>query len=117
MTDIADPRVFPAGTDARYASLIALAASSLAQTSTARAEEIDRALMMQVAHHLHDADGSWLAGAIDAAPSSAVARHIWRRLLHAWRHASRAAEGEQLAATLFALPVVIVAGNQASVAA
>ena len=99
-------------------SLIALAASSLAETSTARADEIDRALMMQVAHHLHDGDGSWLTGA-DPRCSAVVGggTAIWRRLLQAWRHALRAAEGEQLAATLFALPVVIVAGNQAPVAA
>src|SRR5438477_5537293 len=43
MTDIGDPRIFPAATDTRYAPLMALAASSLAQTSIARAEEIDRA--------------------------------------------------------------------------
>jgi hypothetical protein len=114
MTDIADPRIFPAGTDTRYAPLMALAASSLAQTSMARADEIDRAVTMQLVRRLQDADGSWLTGLFDAAPSVAIARHLWRRLIQAWHDASRAAEGEQVAATLFALPVVIVAGNQTS---
>ena len=96
MTDIADPRVFPADTGPRYAPLIALATSSLAETSVARADEIDRAVTMQLVQHLQDGDGSWLTGFFDAAPSVAIARHIWRRLIQAWHHASRAAEGEQI---------------------
>ena len=53
-----------------------------------------------------------LAELFAAAPSAALARHLWRWLIGAWRQASRAAAGEGVAATLFALPVVIVAGSQ-----
>src|SRR5450755_1897606 len=114
MTDIIDPRQFPAGTDARHAPLFALAASSLAQTSTARADQIDAEVTTQLVQRLEDSDGVTLAELFDAAPSVAIARHLWRRLIQAWRFASRPAEGEQVAATLFAIPVVIVAGNQTS---
>ena len=114
MTDIADPRVFPAGADTVYAPWFALAASSLADSSTARADEFDRALTTQLVQRLGDGDGSWLAGLFDAAPSVAIARHLWRRLIEAWRDASRVAAGERIAATLFALPVVVVVGNQTS---
>jgi hypothetical protein len=114
MTDIADPREFPAAADTPYAPIFALVDSSLAETSTARADDVDHAVTMQLVQRLEAGDGSWLTGLFDAAPSVAIARHLWRRLIQAWRHASRAAEGEQIAATLFALPVVIVAGNQTS---
>jgi hypothetical protein len=111
MTDIADPRQYPASTDARYAPLFALAASSLAQTSTARADEIDAGITAQLALRLEENDGVALAELLDAAPSVAIARHLWRRLIDAWRVTSRPAESEQVAATLFAIPIVIVAGN------
>jgi hypothetical protein len=114
MTDIADPRVFPADADTVYASWFALAASSLADSSTARADELNRTLTTQLLQRLGDRDGSWLAGLFAAAPSVAIARHFWRRLIEAWRDASRVADGEHIAATLFALPVVIVVGNQTS---
>ena len=114
MTDIADPRVFPAGADTVYAPLFALVASSLGDSSTVRADEIDRGVTTQLVRCLQDSDGFSLAALFDAAPSVAIARHLWRRLIQAWREASRAAEGEQLTATLFAIPVVIVVGNQTS---
>jgi hypothetical protein len=112
VTDIADPREFPAAADTACAPLFALVDASLAQTSVARAEEIDRAVTMQLVQRLQDGDGSWLAGLFDAAPSVAIARHLWRQLIQAWGVASRPSGGEQIAATLFAIPIVIVAGNQ-----
>ena len=114
MIDIADPRTFPATADSAYAPLFALCASSLAESSTARADEFDRGVTLQLVQRLQDEDVSWLAGLVDAVPSVAIARHLWRRLIEAWRHASRAADGERIAATLFAVPIVIVAGNQTS---
>ena len=117
MTDIADPRVFPAASDSESASLFALAAASLASDSVARAEELDRAAAMQIEQYLRTEGGSGLTGLFDAAPSVAIARHLWRRLIEAWRNASSVDEGEQLRTTLFTLPVVIVAGSQNASAA
>jgi hypothetical protein len=86
-----------------------LAEASLAASSASRAEEIDGTLVRALAGHLQGEDALWLADLFSAAPSAAVARHIWRRLIDAWRAAS-APEGDRVVATLFAAPVVIVAG-------
>ena len=107
--DIADPRAYSAPTDPIQESLIRLAQSSLAASSASRAEEIDATLVSALAGHLQGEDAWRLADLFSAAPSAAVARHIWRRLIDGWRAAS-AAEGDRVVATLFALPVVIVAG-------
>jgi hypothetical protein len=107
--DIADPRAYSAPTDPIQESLIRLAQASLAASSASRAEEIDATLVSALAGHLQGEDAWRLADLFSAAPSAAVARHIWRRLIDGWRAAS-AAEGDRVVATLFALPVVIVAG-------
>jgi hypothetical protein len=116
MTDIADPRIFPSAAGVADASLYALAAASLGETSTARAERIDRTVTAQLAQRLESGDAFSLAAEVDAAPSVAIARHLWRRLIDAWQQASRASGAEELKATMFAIPVVIVAGNQSSAA-
>jgi len=107
--DIADPRAYCAPTGPIQESLIRLAEASLAASSVSRAEEIDATLVSALAGHLQGEDAWRLADLFSAAPSAAVARHIWRRLIDGWRAAS-AAEGDRVVATLFALPVVIVAG-------
>jgi hypothetical protein len=107
--DIADPRAYSAPTDPIQESLIRLAQASLAASSASRAEEIDATLVSALAGHLQGEDAWRLADLFSAAPSAAVARHIWRRLIDGWRAAS-VAEGDRVVATLFALPVVIVAG-------
>jgi hypothetical protein len=107
--DIADPRAYSAPTGRIQRSLIRLAEASLAASGASRAEEIDGTLVSALARHLQGEDALWLADLFAAAPSAAVARHIWRRLIDAWRAAS-APEGDRVVATLFALPVVIVAG-------
>ena len=117
MIDIADPRVFPEHIDAVHAPLVELAAASLAASSSARADEIDDILVKALAERIGRGDGLLLAELFAAAPSAALARHLWRWLIAAWREASRAAAGEGVAATLFALPVVIVAGSQPGAAA
>jgi hypothetical protein len=110
--DIADPRVFPEHIDAVHAPLLELASASLAASSSARADEIDSILVRALVEHIDRGDGLLLAELFAAAPSVALARHLWRRLIEAWREASRAAVGERVATTLFALPVVIVTGRQ-----
>jgi hypothetical protein len=107
--DIADPRAYSAPTGPIQESLIQLAQASLAASSASRAEEIDGTLVGALAAHLQGDDALWLADLFSASPSAAVARHIWRRLIDSWRAAS-APEDDRVVATLFALPVVIVAG-------
>jgi hypothetical protein len=108
--DIADPRVFPGGVDATHAPLIALAEASLAAGSAIRAEEIGRTLTTALVDRLQSGEVLLLTELIAAAPSPAIARMLWRCLIDAWERASDdGARG--VAATLFALPVVIVAGR------
>jgi hypothetical protein len=107
--DIADPRAYCAPTGPVQESLIRLAEASLAASSASRTEEIDATLVHALAEQLQGKEAWRLADLFSAAPSAAVARHVWRRLIDGWRAAS-AAEGDRVVATLFALPVVIVAG-------
>jgi hypothetical protein len=109
--DMADPRVFPEAVDATHAPLIELAEASLAATSAIRAEEIGRALTTALVDRLQSGEALLLAELIAAAPSPAIARALWRCLIEAWELASGGA-AHGVAATLFALPVVIVAGRE-----
>jgi hypothetical protein len=108
--EIADPRVFSAPAGPAQEVLIRLAEASLAASSASRAEAIDRTLISALGSHLQADGASWLADLFPSAPSAAVARHLWRCLIDAWREASQPVDGNQVVATLFALPVVIVAG-------
>ena len=110
--DIADPRTRSESVAAAHAPLIALAEAGLAASSTARADEIDRALTRAVAEQLQAGEALLLADTIAAAPSVAIARQLWRRLIDAWALASRADTGEDIVAALFAVPIIVVAGNQ-----
>jgi hypothetical protein len=111
--DIDDPRVFGAQAEAAHAPLFDMVAASLASSSVARAEEIDRALIRTLAQRLiDDGDGSFVAGLVAAAPSAPVARHLWRRLSDAWHEASHGDDGGRLTATLFAIPLVLVAAGR-----
>ena len=110
--EIADPRTFPEQGDAAFSPQLELAAASLEATGTARAAELDQALTGDLTRPLRSGDASWLVRLFAAAPSAAVGRHLWRRLLVAWDVASRGNGEHALAVTLFALPVVIVAARR-----
>ena len=111
LTEVADPRVFAQDADPVHAPLLELAAASLAVSSTARADDIDRIVVGSVAAQLRSGDGLLLSELFSAAPSFPVARYLWRRLIDAWREASKVAEGEGVATMLFAMPAVIIAGT------
>jgi hypothetical protein len=111
--EIADPRAYSAPAGPAQELLIRLAEASLAASSASRADEIDAALVGALAGHLRADDALGLADVFSAAPSAPVARHLWRRLIDAWCAAS-VPEDDQLVATLFALPVVIVAGTKSN---
>ena len=109
--DITDPRRFPEHADGAFAAQIELAAASLESSSTARAAEIDQRLTGDLARAIRAGDATWIEGLMAAAPSAAISRHLWRRLLVAWDEASHGDAKPGLAVTLFALPIVIVAGR------
>lgn len=113
MADVADPRSFSdsaaAPDDAREAH--ALAQASLAAASGQDAQAADAALDALIDCELAAADareaGRRLAQWLASAPSIAVHRHLWRALVH---RAAVPPRGEHIAVTLFAIPLVIVAG-------
>jgi hypothetical protein len=111
--DIADPRVFPEHVDAAHAPLVDLAQASLAASSATRAEEIGQALTTALVDRLRSGEALLLAEAIAAASSPAIARALWRSLIDAWAQASSDGSREGVAATLFALPIVVVAARKA----
>ena len=112
--EISDPRTHDDRVGSSHAPLIELAEASLAASSSSRADAIDRTLTAALALRLEAGDAPFLAELIAAAPSVAVARQLWRRLIDAWRAASRKDAAEGLAATLFAIPVVVIVGSQSS---
>ena len=110
MTTLDDPRDFPISADAEHAPLLQLAQERLDATASARADELDRRLISALVERLQAGRGDELASLFAAAPSVAVARQLARRLIDAWTEASRAVAVEGVAATVFALPVVLLAG-------
>ena len=111
---IPDPRTFAdmASAPAPARALYALAEASLEAETGQRADALDRELRAELAVRLED-DGAVLAAAISGAPSVAVARHLWRALDAACRDgAMSGATG--LAVTVFALPLVIVTGQEST---
>jgi hypothetical protein len=106
---IPDPRVFPpiesALPDER--ALYALAETSLAADSRQRSDACDSELRSALGAAL-ERDGARLAALFSHSPSVAVTRHLWRALDAVWREAPTPSAG--LAVTVFALPIVIVAG-------
>ncbi len=113
IAELPDPRVFPdAGLAApEAAKLHALAAAALQAETGPRERALDRALRSELRHWV-EGDGAALAALFDAAPSIAIARHLWRQLDGVWREATIDAPAG-LAVTVFALPLVVVTGLEA----
>jgi hypothetical protein len=106
-----DPRVFPdiASAQEPARSLYVLASRALRGDNPREAEAIDRDFLAVLKAQL-EADGPSLARLLAGAPSTDVARYLWRALDAAWREATRA-HGSALGVTMFALPLVVVAGR------
>jgi len=109
---VADPRVFASiATSAEPArSCYVLAEACLAADTEQQRAPIGRKLQAAFTAAL-GGDGAELADILHGAPSVAVARQLWRALDAAWRDAAAGA-GNELAVTVFALPVVIVTGDE-----
>jgi hypothetical protein len=107
--ELADPRRYPAAsaatTEAR--ALFVLAERALA-AATAREADAANATIRATMIEWLGTDGRALAEALAAAPSAAVARHLGRVLDAAWV-AGLPADAGDLAVTLFAVPLVVVA--------
>ncbi|MGC1816155.1 MAG: hypothetical protein WA900_00665, partial [Casimicrobiaceae bacterium] len=100
-------RVAPAS-DAAVAQLHALAVAGL-DAGTTREEDATREQMRRALVSLiRSGNGVAVANALTAAPAMPAARQLWRSLEAAERDA--AASVGALATTLFAIPVVVVAG-------
>lgn len=110
MTDIADPRRFASGPvtpDALEAHRIAQA--SLAATTGLESQAHDAALDALIERELGSGDaqaGHRLAAWLAVAPSVAVHRHVWRALVRR----AVAHDDDGVGVTLFAIPLVLVAG-------
>lgn len=110
--DIDDPRLFAAHAESSQTPLFEMVEASLAASSSTRADEIDRALVIALARRLVAGEGSFIAALLAAAPSAPVMRHLWRCLIDSWREASRSQNETGLTATLFAIPLVLVAAGK-----
>ena len=111
--DIPDPRGFPDRIEPAFALQIDRAAASLASPSVVGSDASDAALTEDMLDALRSGDAAWLAGLLAAAPSAAIARQLWRRLIAAWDEALKRSD-DAVAAHLFALPIVIVAGSSSA---
>lgn len=105
-----DPRIFRDRRDAsaQEQHWYALAAGGLAASTGDDAALADAKLRQSLGETIAE-NASALDAAITHAPSPAIARHLWRQLDHAWRELPPGS-GPGLAITLFAIPLVIVAG-------
>ncbi len=107
-----DPRRFPRAADApaEFARVYATVTAHLAATTRRDADARNSELRAMLAGLLFPGQGSALAGLFAGVPSVAVYRHLWRLLVECER-APRS--DRDLALTLFALPIVIVAACEA----
>jgi hypothetical protein len=110
--DLDDPRTWPTANAAiaPYAD----ARQAIDATTRAEADALDARLRDWVTRALAAREGELLARTVAQAPSPAIARHL-RRVLTDVERAPLHASGE-LYTTLFAIPVIVVAGLDAEAA-
>lgn len=118
---IPDPRTFPdlSRADPRFRRCYEFARTSLDAGTAIEAVEPDRELRAELASMLRG-DAAALARLIADAPSVDVARQLWRTLDAVWMAGGGRTEdglagpvsAGTLGVTLFALPVVVVAGRE-----
>ena len=109
MSEGNDPRTFPdpALVPAESARLHALAALSQAASTGQEAAALDGEIRQALGALLAPNHGDRLASVFLTAPSVAIYRHLWRLLAMCERESGPV---DSLAVTLFALPIIIVAG-------
>ena len=109
---MADPRSFPdiASASAEDVALYRRAEAWLEAPTGQEADARARELRELIDARLRGA-GSALASVFAGAPSVAVARALWRTLEAAWRGVGRGSV-DDVAAILFAIPLVLVVGGE-----
>ncbi len=110
-----DPRAFPIYDGAQPNPLIDLALASLAAELGVIQEKRDTELSEGLAALLLAGNTSEIADALMRAPSHATLRHITRMLASAHVDAGRARGDTALPATVFSIPVIVVAANSGPV--
>ncbi len=107
---IEDPRRFP-GADAAAAECARLHQLAVSSQSTqgGEATALDNQIVRALSAMLAPGNGDRLAALLATSPTVAVHRHLWRLLVECERETRVVAKGG-LAVTLFALPLIIVAG-------
>ncbi len=107
-----DPRIFPdvASASASARGVYALAEGSLRAKSAQEGKAFDHELRVALHARLVD-DGPGLAAILAGAPSIDVARHLWRAVDAVWRNAMEA-DPTGIAVTVFALPLVVIVGQE-----
>jgi len=109
-----DPRVFPdvASASGPARAIYELAERALSAEIGQQADTHERELRTRLVALLLQGEGDELDRMFTEAPSISVSRHVWRALDAAWRDAARADASSSLETTVFALPIVLVAGRE-----
>ncbi len=123
MTDVfsmPDPRAFAAfdslnasETAAAHHALLRRAIDALATEQSVVQQKLDEEIIAEMAALLQSNSTDAIESAIAQSPSLAVQRHLTRRLADAHVAAGRARGDQDLPLTVFAIPIVIVAGAAA----
>jgi hypothetical protein len=111
---IADPRQPAAERRPTQEHLDALLLESQDQPSRSAADALRLSVTAELRVLLESGSSEALQGLIEGAGSPGLARSLWLRLAEAWTQVTTPAHGDSLAVTLFAMPVVIVAGLERS---
>jgi hypothetical protein len=106
-----DPRAFPVYTASAKIPLIDLALEALATEQSVVQQRLDERIVAQIAEMIASGQTALIDAALRAAPSLEVLRHLTRRLAEGHAHAGRAQSDPDLPLTVFALPVVVIAGS------
>jgi hypothetical protein len=111
MPEISDPRTFPDSLTAssEEARLHGLAAHSQTAETGQQAAAFDKEIRDALSALLTPTHGERLAAVFATAPTAAIYRHLWRQLAQC----TPQGPASELKVTLFALPLVIVAGLEA----
>jgi len=102
-----DPRAWPAAAPAFARAMHAQARDALDAATRLAGDRGDAGLRAAFEALLRAQDGARLAAVFDSAPSAAVYRHLWRALAQA----EATSTGGAMDVSVFALPVVVVAGR------
>lgn len=106
-----DPRAFPLYDSSKPNPLIDIALEALATEQSVVQQRLDESLVAQMAGSLREKSVATIADALARAPNLEVLRHLTRRVAEAHVAAGRASGDSDLPATVFAIPLIIVAGS------